>query len=67
MTDVSTEGGTAYAIWFYILHLYTQVFKYFNMGYAPALAWIFFIILIAFYLVAGTHFTALGFYVGDTG
>ncbi len=64
---VSTEGGPAYATWFYILHLYTQAFKYFNMGYASALAWIFFIILIAFtYLQvrASRHWV---FYAGDTG
>lgn len=63
---VSTEGGPAYATWFYILHLYTQAFKYFNMGYASALAWIFFIILIAFtYLQVRTsrHWV---FYAGDT-
>lgn len=62
---VSTEGGPAYATWFYILHLYTQAFKYFNMGYASALAWIFFIILIAFtYLQvrASRHWV---FYAGE--
>ncbi len=62
---VSTEGGPAYATWFYILHLYTQAFKYFNMGYASALAWIFFLILIAFtYLQvrASRHWV---FYAGD--
>ena len=64
---VSTEGGPAYATWFYILHLYTQAFKYFNMGYASALAWIFFIILIAFtYLQvrASRHWV---FYAGEQG
>ena len=62
---VSTEGGPAYATWFYILHLYTQAFKYFNMGYASALAWIFFIILILFtYLQvrASRHWV---FYAGE--
>ena len=62
---VSTEGGPAYATWFYILHLYTQAFKYFNMGYASALAWLFFIILIAFtYLQvrASRHWV---FYAGE--
>ncbi|MCE2467733.1 MAG: sugar ABC transporter permease [Caldilineaceae bacterium] len=64
---VSTEGGPAYATWFYILHLYTQAFKYFNMGYASALAWLFFIILIAFtYLQvrASRHWV---FYAGEQG
>ena len=64
---VSTEGGPAYATWFYILHLYTQAFKYFNIGYASALAWIFFIILIAFtyfQVRASRHWV---FYAGETG
>lgn len=38
-----TEGGPAYATWFYILHLYNSAFVYLQMGYASALAWVFFI------------------------
>ncbi len=64
---VSTEGGPAYATWFYILHLYTQAFKYFNMGYASALAWIFFIILIAFTYLQVRASRRWVFYAGDTG
>ncbi len=64
---VSTEGGPAYATWFYILHLYTQAFKYFNMGYASALAWIFFIILIAFTYFQVRASRRWVFYAGDTG
>jgi multiple sugar transport system permease protein len=44
---VATEGGPAYATWFYALHIYTRAFKYFEMGYASALAWIFFFIMLA--------------------
>src|SRR5690606_33415699 len=40
---VGTEGGPAYATWFYILHLYNSAFVYLQMGYASALAWVFFI------------------------
>lgn len=40
---VGTEGGPAYATWFYILHLYNSAFVYLQMGYASALAWIFFL------------------------
>lgn len=43
---VATEGGPAYATWFYALHIYTRAFKYFEMGYASALAWIFFFIML---------------------
>jgi multiple sugar transport system permease protein len=45
---VATEGGPAYATWFYVLHLFNQAFKYTNMGYASALAWIFFVIVLLF-------------------
>ena len=39
---MTTKGGPAYASWFYMLHLYENAFNNFNMGYASALAWIFF-------------------------
>jgi multiple sugar transport system permease protein len=42
---VATDGGPAYATWFYMLHLYYNAFSYFQMGYASALAWIFFLII----------------------
>jgi multiple sugar transport system permease protein len=44
---VATEGGPAYATWFYALHIYKEAFQYFNMGYASALAWLFAILIIA--------------------
>ena len=43
---VAANGGPAYATWFYALHIYQQAFVYFKMGYAAALAWIFFIIIL---------------------
>lgn len=42
---VSTAGGPARATWFFSLHIYQNAFTSFDMGYASALAWIFFIIL----------------------
>lgn len=48
---VGTEGGPAYATWFYLLHLYFQAFRYFEMGYASALAWIFFAIVITLTII----------------
>jgi multiple sugar transport system permease protein len=45
---VATEGGPAYATWFYALHIYTKAFKFFEMGYASALAWIFFLVMFGF-------------------
>lgn len=42
---VATNGGPNYATWFYMLHLYYNAFSYFQMGYASALAWIFFVLI----------------------
>jgi multiple sugar transport system permease protein len=43
---VATQGGPAYATWFYALHLYQHAFRYLQMGYASALAWIFLVIVL---------------------
>ncbi len=43
---VATQGGPAYATWFYALHIYTQAFQFFQMGYAACLAWIFLLIVL---------------------
>jgi multiple sugar transport system permease protein len=43
---VATAGGPAYATWFYALHIYQQAFAFFQMGYAAALAWLFFMVIL---------------------
>ena len=43
---VMTQGGPAYATLFYLLYLYQKAFQYFQMGYAAAMAWILFIIIL---------------------
>lgn len=43
---VMTGGGPHYASLFYVLYLFRNAFKYFKMGYASALAWILFLILL---------------------
>jgi multiple sugar transport system permease protein len=48
---VATEGGPNYATWFYMLHLYYNAFDFFQMGYASALAWIFFVIIVVMSLI----------------
>ncbi len=42
-----SPGGPLYSTLFYVLHLYNSAFDYWEMGYASALAWIFFIIVLA--------------------
>ena len=45
---IATNGGPDYATWFYLLHLYNTGFQSFYMGYASALAWVFFVLVLAF-------------------
>jgi multiple sugar transport system permease protein len=44
---IMTFGGPMLATYVYGLHLYNTAFRYFNFGYASALAWILFIIILA--------------------
>ncbi len=43
--QVMTSGGPDYASYFYVLYLYNTAFRDFRMGYASALAWVLFIIV----------------------
>jgi len=43
---VVTNGGPKNATLLYSLYLYTNAFKYFKMGYASALAWVLFLIIL---------------------
>jgi multiple sugar transport system permease protein len=45
---VATKGGPANATYFYVLHIYYRGFTDSEMGYAAALSWIFFAIIMAF-------------------
>jgi multiple sugar transport system permease protein len=44
---VATNGGPNYATWFFNLHLYRNAFQYSDMGYAAALGWIFFALVVS--------------------
>jgi len=48
---IATEGGPANATLFVLLYLYYQAFRYFHMGYASAIAWLLFGIIMAFTLL----------------
>ncbi len=48
---VATQGGPSYATWFFALHIYTEAFQYFRLGYGSALAWVLAIILMFFTFV----------------
>ena len=44
---VMTQGGPVNSTLFYCLYLYNNAFVYFKMGYASAMAWILFLIILA--------------------
>jgi multiple sugar transport system permease protein len=46
-----TAGGPNYATTFYVLYLFNNAFSFFDMGYASALAWVLFFIIMAFSLI----------------
>ena len=47
---IITEGGPQDATLFVVLNIYRNAFQYFNMGYASALAWELFVIVVGFTL-----------------
>ena len=48
---MATGGGPANSTFFYVQYLYENAFASFQMGYASAIAWILFVIIMAFSLV----------------
>lgn len=48
---IMTDGGPQNRTLFYVLYLYRNGFKYFQMGYASALAWVLFVIVLLVTLV----------------
>ncbi len=48
---VITSGGPANSTLFYVLYLYRQGWEYYKMGYASALAWVLFFIILLFTVV----------------
>jgi multiple sugar transport system permease protein len=46
-----TDGGPQNATLFYTLYIYRNAFRYFEMGYAAALAWVLFFIILALTLL----------------
>jgi len=51
---------------FFLLHLYQEGFSFLNMGYASALAWVLFIIILAVTLVVNQSSKSWVFYSGDS-
>lgn len=62
---VATEGGPLDSTLFYVLYLFRQAFQYFNMGYASALAWVLFLIILALTLLIVRSSGRWVFYEGE--
>ena len=45
---IMTSGGPVNSTLFYVLYLYQNAFRFFEMGYASALAWVLFFIILGF-------------------
>lgn len=62
---VMTDGGPLHATLFFVYYLFDQGFKYLNMGYAAALAWVlFFIVLLLTMVIMGSS-SKWVFYQGE--
>jgi multiple sugar transport system permease protein len=48
---IATGGGPNYATYFYVYHLYKNAFEFSRMGYAAAMAWMFFLIILVLTVV----------------
>ena len=57
---IMTEGGPRHATLFYGLYLYINAFEYFKMGYACALGWMAFVVVL---LLTGLNFLGARFWV----
>jgi multiple sugar transport system permease protein len=61
---VMTGGGPRYASLFYVYYLFQHAFQRFHMGYASAMAWVFFLIIMAFTLLVFRSSKAWVYYEG---
>ncbi|MFH1086427.1 MAG: sugar ABC transporter permease [Chloroflexota bacterium] len=63
---ITTRGGPGRATWFFALHIFTHAFEYFDMGYASALAWCLFLVLLVFTFIQLRLSDMWVFYAGRT-
>ena len=61
---VMTSGGPQYSTTFYSLYAYQNAFEDFRFGYASAMAWILFVIVVFFTMLAFRGFSERIFYQG---
>jgi multiple sugar transport system permease protein len=64
---VMTGGGPANSTLMYVLHLYLVAFRQYRLGYASALAWVFFIVLLLLTLLVFRSSSAWVYYETEIG
>ena len=62
---IMTEGGPNYSTLFYLLYLFRAAFENFRMGYASAMAWVLFVIVLLFTIIQFALSDRWVFYEGD--
>jgi len=62
---IMTGGGPANATLFFLLYLYKNAFNWFEMGYASALAWLLFMIILILTLIMWTTSARWVYYEGE--
>ena len=62
---IMTSGGPREATYFYMLHLYNNAFQWLKMGYASALAWVLFLIILVLTLLTLRSSTLWVYYEGE--
>lgn len=62
---IITQGGPLKSTYLLPLYIYDEAFKRFDMGYASAIAWVLFVIIMALTLVAFWSSKKWVFYAGD--
>ncbi len=62
---VATDGGPLDSTLFLVLYIYRQAFQFLNMGYASALAWILFAIILVLTLIVVRSQRFWVFYLGE--
>jgi multiple sugar transport system permease protein len=62
---IMTGGGPANATLFYLLYLYRNAFNWFEMGYASALAWLLFVIILILTVIMWTTSARWVYYEGE--
>lgn len=62
---VSTDGGPLDSTLFYVLYIFRQAFQFLDMGYASALAWVLFVIVLALTLLIVRTARVWVYYAGE--